>query len=176
MMVREGSLHPPQTWPPVSAGEKKALNLTVTSKGPKGANTNAKLLQLLEGQSQKAYMESGLFSTITVSKEPADLHADVEYIEEGSQALASLSGFISGFTFGMIPGYVKANIVSVTTFKDQTGKELGTIRKSEAYSFWIQLFLVAVMPFREEPQAVARSIYYDLNRLTLDQARTNGIL
>jgi hypothetical protein len=143
----------------------------VTSKGLKGANTNAKLLQLLEEQSQKAYMESGLFSKITLSKDLADLRAEVEYIEEGSQALASISGFICGFTFGMIPGYVKANIVSVTTFKDQTGKELGTIRQSEAYSFWVQLFLVAVMPFREEPQAIARGIYYDLNRVTLDQAR-----
>ena len=176
MMLRGGTLQPPPTWPPASVAEKKAINLTVTSKGPDGLNTNPKLLQLLEGQSQKAYMESGLFSKITLSKDPADLRAEVEYIEEGSRALASISGFICGFTFGMIPGYVKANVISVTTFKDQTGKELGTIRQSETYSFWMQLFLVTVMPFRDEPLAVARGIYYDLNRVTLDQARANGLL
>jgi hypothetical protein len=106
----------------------------------------------------------------------SSLRADVEYIEEGSKALASVSGFICGFTFGMIPGYVKANITTVTTFRDQAGKELGSIRQSETYSFWMQLFLVTVMPFREEPQSVARGIYFDLNRATLAQARASGIL
>jgi hypothetical protein len=76
----------------------------------------------------------------------------------------------------MIPGYAKENVIMVTTFRDQAGKELGSIRKSETLSFWIQLFLVAVMPFREEPQAIVRDTYYDLNRATLDQARTNGFL
>ena len=176
MMVRGGNLQPPETWPPVSNAEKKAINLSVTAKAFDGSSTNAKLLQLLEGQSQKAYMESGLFSQITLSKDPAALRAEVEYIEEGSKLLASVSGFICGFTFGMIPGYVKANIITVTTFRDQAGKELGSIRRSETYSFWMQLFLVTIMPFREEPQSVARSIYFDLNRATLDQARASGIL
>jgi hypothetical protein len=176
MMLRGNTLQAPQTWPPAGSAEKKTINLLVTSKGPDGPTTNVKLLHLLEGQSQKAYMESGLFSNISLSNDPADLRAEVVYIEEGSRALASISGFICGFTFGVIPGYVKANIISVTTFKDPTGKELGTIRQSETISFWMQLFLVTVMPFREEPQAVARGIYYDLNRVTLDQARAKGIL
>ncbi|MBD0305255.1 MAG: hypothetical protein ICV76_01715 [Nitrospiraceae bacterium] len=171
MMVRGGNLQPPEQWRPQSTTEKKSINLTVTAKASSQQPSNAKVLQLLEGQSQKAYMESGLFSHVAVSKEPTDLRAEVKIIEEGSEALASISGFISGFTFGIIPGYAKENVIMVTTFRDQAGKELGSIRKSETLSFWIQLFLVAVMPFREEPQAIVRDTYHDLNRATLDQAR-----
>ena len=100
MMVRGGNLQPPEQWPPQSTSEKKSINLTVTAKASSQQPSNAKVLQLLEGQSQKAYMESGLFSHVAVSKEPTDLRAEVEIIEEGSEALASISGFISGLLLG----------------------------------------------------------------------------
>ena len=176
MFVRGGNLQPPTTWPPASTAEKKALSLIVTAKPADESKAGSKRQQLLEGQAQKAYIESGLFSQVTLTKDPAALHANIEYLEEGNRALASISGFISGFTFGIIPGYAEATLSTVTTFEDQNGKELGSIRKSETCSFWIQLFLIAVMPFREEPQATARGIYYDLNRATIEQARMSGIL
>ena len=175
ILVRGGNLEPPGMWPPTSTAEKKALSLTVTAKPVDKSEAGLKRQQLQEGQAQKAYMESGLFSQVTLTKGASALHVNVEYLEEGSQALASISGFISGFTFGIIPGYAEAELITVTIFEDQTGKELGSIRKSETCSFWVQLFLIAVMPFREEPQATARGIYYDLNRATIDQAHASGI-
>jgi hypothetical protein len=175
ILVRGGDLQPPGAWPPASKAEKKALTLTVIAKEVDGSKTQPALKQLLEGQAQRAYMESGLFSQVTLTENPSSLHANVEYSEEGSKGLASVSGFICGFTMGIIPGYVKADLSTLTTFKDQTGKELGSIRKSETYSFWMQLFLIAVMPFREELQATARGIYYDWNRATIDQAHSSGI-
>jgi len=43
-------------------------------------------------------------------------------------------------------------------------------------SEWMQLFLIFAMPFRDEPQSIARSVYYDLNRATIEQAQAKGIL
>jgi hypothetical protein len=91
-------------------------------------------------------------------------------------ALARASGFLCGFTLGMIPAVVRENIIAVTTFRDRAGKELGSIRQSEMVSEWMQLFLIFAMPFRDEPQSIARSVYYDLNRATLEQAQAKGIL
>jgi hypothetical protein len=177
MLVRGGNLQPLKTWPPANTAEKKALTLTITVKSADQAAAQSTRQQLLEGQAQKAYMESELFSQVNVpTKDPATLQANVEYREDGSKGLAAISGFICGFTLGIIPGYAGGELISVTTFKDQAGKELGVIRKSETYSFWMQLFLIGVMPFREGIEASARGIYYDLNRATLDQARANGIL
>jgi hypothetical protein len=177
MLVRGGNLQPPTTWPPANTAEKKVLTLTITVTSADQAAAQSTRQQLLEGQAQKAYMESELFSQVNVlTKDPATLQANVEYREDGSEGLASISGFICGFTLGIIPGYASGELISVTTFKDQAGKELGVIRKSERYSFWMQLFLIGVMPFREGIEASARGIYYDLNRATLEQARANGIL
>ena len=140
------------------------------------AQDKSQACSLFRGQSQKAYIESGLFTQINLSKEPADLRAEIEYTEEGNMALARASGFLCGFTLGMIPAVVRENIIAVTTFRDWAGKELGSIRQSEMVSEWMQLFLIFAMPFRDEPQSIARSVYYDLNRATLEQAQAKGIL
>lgn len=63
-----------------------------------------------------------------------------------------------------------------TVFRDASGNKMGSINKSESMSIWMQLFLVAAMPFRDDLNAVMREIYYDLNRVTLDEARTLGYL
>jgi hypothetical protein len=181
MMVRAGTLQAPAQWPPngVAQATKKSVHLAVTARhapggAPRAMNTAQQ--DLFQGEAQKAYMESGLFSGIAASAETADLRAEIEVIEEGNEALASVSGFVSGFTMGVIPGYASERVILVTTMKDKNDKELVRIQKSESISFWIQILLVGVMPFREGPAELFKGVLYDLNRTTLVDAQTNGVL
>jgi len=176
MMVRGDQLQPPTQWPPEKPLQTKSIALEVKSQfeSSGASKQNEAAMHLIEGQAQKAYTDSALFSHVTVSKEQADLLAEIQITEDGNKALAGISGFISGFTMGIIPGYAHATLTSQTVFRNNAGEEIGTIKKSESISFWIQIFLVAAMPFRDEPKVVARDVYYDLNRATLAEARSKG--
>jgi hypothetical protein len=121
-------------------------------------------------------MESTLFTHVSVTTEPSDVIADIRTSEDYNKALSFMSGFICGYTMGIIPAYGKATVNMHTVFRDASGKEMGSINKSESVSVWMQLFLIAAMPFRDDMNAVMRDIYYDLNRVTLDEARTLGYL
>lgn len=176
VIVRADNLHLQETWPPANSIREKAINLSVTAKASDGTRTSPSVVQSLESQSQKAYTESGLFERINLTTEPTDFRAEIEYIEEPDRGLSRASGFLFGLILGMIPAVVKQDIISVTTFRDRAGKELGSIRQSETVSVWMHLFLLFAMPFREGPQSTARSVYYDLNRATLEQAHMQGIL
>jgi hypothetical protein len=176
MMVRGDQLQPPAQWPPEKPLQMKSIALEVKSQfeSSGASKQNEAAMHLIEGQAQKAYTDSALFSHVTVSKEQADLLAEIQITEDGNKTLAGISGFISGFTMGIIPGYAHATLTSQTVFRNNAGEEIGTIKKSESISFWIQIFLVAAMPFRAEPKVVARDVYYDLNRATLAEARSKG--
>ena len=178
MMVRGDQLQTPTQWPPDKPIHMRSIALTVKNQFPANGSSpqHVQAMHLIEGQAQKAYTDSALFTHVTVAKESADLTADIQITEDGNKALAGISGFISGFTMGIIPGYAHATLTSQTVFRNKSGEEIGTIKKSESYSFWIQLFLVAAMPFRDDPKVVARDVYYDLNRATLAEARATGLL
>ncbi len=176
MMLRGDQLQPPTQWPPEKPLQMKSIALVVKSQFESNGSSkeNESAMHLIEGQAQKAYTDSALFSHVTVAKEQADVLAEIRITEDGNKFLAGISGFISGFTMGIVPGYAHATLTSQTVFKNNADEEIGTIEKSESISFWIQIFLVAAMPFRDEPKVVARDVYYDLNRATLAEARSRG--
>jgi hypothetical protein len=177
--VRGGDLTVSPQFPLVNGVSSKSVVLSISGNvGSEDSTTptHPQALQLIEGQAQRAYMDSTLFSHVSVTKEPGDILAEIHVREDGSEALAFLSGFISGFSMGIIPGYANATLTMDTVFKNQFGNEIGSIKKSESVSIWIQLFLVFAMPFKEEPKHVIRDIYYDLNRATLEQALKEGFL
>lgn len=112
---------------------------------------------------------------MSVEGESADIRADISIVEEGSEGLAFLSGFISGFTFGMIPGYASEDLITKTVYKGRDQKVLANIDKKEELGFWIQIFLIFAMPFSDEPEDVVKSAHYDLHRLTIDESHAKGI-
>ena len=101
-------------------------------------------------QAVKAYTESGLFSSVVTTGEPADLKADIT-LGEGSDGL-SWSGVFSALTLTMIPGVVSQDVIANTTYRDRQQKVIGTIVKTEGLGFWVQFFLLFAMPFVDEPQ------------------------
>lgn len=179
LMVREGNSPSISQWPlQQSSTETKTISLDATGRIVSDGNehpVNEIYLEKFRHQTIKAYNDSGLFAEAALNKENSDFKAEVTIIEKGSGTGAFISGFISGFTFTMIPAYASGDLIIKTTFKDEEKNLLQVIEKKESFSFWIQLFLLFAMPFKDGPETVIEKIHYDLNRLVIKEAHTKGI-
>ncbi len=74
----------------------------------------------------------------------------------------------------MIPGVVSQELVTNTTYRDRQQKVIGTIGKNERLGFWIQFFLLFAMPFVDGPNKILNETHYDMNRVTIEEARSKG--
>lgn len=171
IMVRDGASsvsgqQPPQSVQPA----KKSVALHVAGIGPQGKEG----LGDSREQAVKAYLDSGLFSSVIMDGAPADLHADIAVLEAGSDGF-SWSAAVSAITFTMIPGYVAQDLATRTSYRDRQSKEVGTIEKREGMGFWIQFFLLFAMPFVDSPTAKLSAAQYDMHRATIEDAHRKGL-
>lgn len=177
MMVRDGNVKPPAQWPPHSNQQvKKSIALHIIEAEPQGVSSQEASPDTagdFRTQAVKAYFESGLFSSVVTSGVPADLQADITVSGKGGDGL-SWSGAISALTLTMIPGVVSQELVTNTTYRDRQQKVIGTIGKNERLGFWIQFFLLFAMPFVDGPNKILNETHYDMNRVTIEEARSKG--
>ncbi|MBN7735426.1 hypothetical protein JX616_26405, partial [Klebsiella pneumoniae] len=82
------------------------------------------------------------------------------------------SAIITGVTYFIIPSTAKNTFTLETVFKDNDGKELGRVRKSESLRTWMQLLLIVAVPFRHDTHEVVQA----LTRSTLDEAMQRRLL
>ena len=171
IMVRDGV--------PASTGQqpaqliqsaKKSIALHVAGIGSQG---NEELGDSRE-QAVKAYLDSGLFSSVVVNGASADLYADIAVLEAGDDGL-SWSAAVSAVTFTMIPGYVAQDLATRTSYRDRQSKEVGVIEKRQKMGFWIQFFLLFAMPFSDSPAAKLSAAQYDMHRATIEDAHQKGL-
>ena len=146
VMARDGYVKPPAQWPLHSSPNqqvKKSIALRVLDASEQrdlvqGTSTDA--ADDVRAQAVRAYTESGLFSSVVTTGEPADLKADI-ILGEGNGGL-SWSGVFSALTLTMIPGVVSQDVIANTTYKDRQQKVIGSIVKTEGLGSWIQFFLL----------------------------------
>ncbi|SPP63542.1 hypothetical protein NITLEN_10628 [Nitrospira lenta] len=170
-MVRDGApsaagQQPAQSIQPA----KKSIALHVAGIGPQGKEG----LGDSREQAIKAYLDSGLFSSVITNGAPADLHADIAVREAVDDGL-SWSAAVSAITFTLIPGYVAQDLALRTSYKDRQMIETGAIEKREGMGFWIQFFLMFAMPFVDSPAAKLSAAQYDMHRVTIEDAHRKGL-
>lgn len=178
VMARDGNVKPPAQWPPHSNQHvKKSIALHVVDASEQrvsGQMTSTDAAADVRMQAVKAYTESGLFSSVVTTDEPADLKADIT-VGEGSDGL-SWSGVVSALTLTMIPGVVSQDVIANTTYKDRQQKVIGTIVKTEGLGTWVQFFLLFAMPFVDGPNTIMDRAQYDIHRATIEEAYRKGFL
>jgi len=176
-MVRDGNIKPPVQWPPqVNQLVKKSIALHVIEAEPQGVSSQEVRPDAAEdfrAQAVKAYSESGLFSMVVTTGVPTDLQADITVLGKGGDGL-SWSGAISALTLTMIPGVVSQHLIANTTYRDRQQKVIGIVEKNEKLGFWIQFFLLFAMPFVNSPNTIMNETQYDMNRVTIEEARSKG--
>lgn len=173
---RSGETQPPESWPLSKGPGKQSISLLVTGEGSVNGvkqDLPQRMIEAWQGIAEKSYKDSGLFSDVKTGAAETDLRAEIHFIDRGeaSQGLA----FLSGFTMTLIPANGKSELTVKTTLKDKAAQALGTFEKKETLSFWIQFFLIFIMPFYW-PNTVATDMLYDLNRATINEALGAGVL
>lgn len=118
----------------------------------------------------KEFKDSGRFSAVTTAKEHSDIYVSVRVInhERGS----TVSAFVTGFTFFIVPGRFKNEFTMQAQFKDANGKVLGNVEKSETVTTWMQLLLIFAAPFNES----ADNVLVQLTRSTLEEAARQKLI
>lgn len=92
--------------------------------------------------------EAGYFTSLQEQSRPGfeGIHLDIDVHEEGNLAAASISGYISGFTFGLFPGFAHAKMrFDIQEFRD--GQEARKFSYEDAYNLIIWLPLLPATPF-----------------------------
>jgi hypothetical protein len=173
IMMRGGNLEQPAIWPIQKEAGAKSIRIKINEDR---MNENFSTGDpTVKTQALKAYTDSGLFRRIGTAGDPWDITAEV--------ALSGLeprtNGFLrifNGISLTLIPDRIAYSPTMTTTFRDQEGKVIATIQKSEDVSLWIELFLLFGMPFVDGPGRKIESVYYDLHRATISQAHEQGTI
>lgn len=173
---RAGNLPPISQWPPAQVEKEKSISLIISGESivnGKDTEVNSRMLSIWRDQTFAAYRESGLFSFVEVGLAENDLRAEVKILDQGSYN-AGLA-FLTGFTLYLIPSKASDEFIVKTTIKDEEGNTLGSFEKSENINFWQQLFLIFALP-ANSPISVPEETLYDLNRATIIEAHSQGII
>lgn len=170
-------------WPPQALPlEKKSVVVSVTrTVANESSRHELKEHPRLQELAMDVYKDSRLFSRVGESRpgkpqEPADLYVHIDATPEENMALSMASGWLSGMSLFIIPGYTTADVVSVTTITDGNHRVLGVIRRREGVSVWFQLLLAFAMPFRDTPDEFREKIYTDFFKSTINEAHATGAL
>src|SRR5262249_18007906 len=123
-----------------------------------------------ENPTEKAYKDSGLFSNIKIRAAETDLRAEIHVIQRGEDDLG-----LWAWTLTLFPGKLKLEYVIKTILKNKKGQELGAFEKNELVTMWFQFFLIFITPFNSL-DAEIYDLLYDLNRATIIQAHSAGVL
>lgn len=173
---RTGETQPQTPWLISKEPGKQSISLLVSGESSVNGTRQdvpQRMIDAWQAVTEKAYKDSGYLSDVKIGAAETDLRAEIHFTDRGeaNQGLA----FLSGFTMTLIPANAQGDMVVKTTLKNKEGTELGTFEKKETLSFWIQFFLIFIMPFNW-PNTVASEMLYDLNRATIDQAYGAGHL
>ena len=173
---RSGETQPPATWPISKEPGKQSISLLISGEAvvnERRQDVPQQTMQIWQEVAEKAYKESGLFSDVKIGAAETDLRAEIHVLDQGEGSMGM--AFVSGLTLTLIPCNTQEDLVVKTTLKNKDGQELGTYEKKENMDFWIQLFLIFIMPFYW-PNTVATDMLYDLNRATIGEAYGAGLL
>jgi hypothetical protein len=99
---------------------------------------------------QKVLQASPLFEKIAPGAGTGEYQCSFLFKNEGNQALAAISGFISGFTFTIIPAYARDKFVLTVDVK-RGDRLLKTYVYRDHIDSWIQLLLVFLAPSHWPP-------------------------
>jgi hypothetical protein len=106
---------------------------------------NERTTKTVQDEIEKVLKASPLFSQVGPGVGLGEYQYSFVFRNEGSFALAFLSGFISGFTFTIVPAYGRDEYILTVDVKKED-KVLKTYEYKDHMDSWIQLFLVFLMP------------------------------
>ena len=165
---RSGRLTPTERWPPRKLDQQPSVTLVISGRATSNGNPGevGKVFNLWRQQTERAYRESGLFSSVAVGLADSDLRAEVTVAERDE--LNELATAFTFLTVGVFPGVVTNTFTLHTEIKDRNGRTLKVVDETETSHMWIALVLLPAAALKSHQSTVA-DIIYDLNRTTLTE-------
>lgn len=101
-----------------------------------------------------------------------DAELAVELKARGNRGAQFISGFISGFTFTLIPAYASVELVTEAELRE-SGEIRKRYRYADSLSLWVQLFL---LPFTNSSDRVRDELIADMMRSLARDMQRDGFL
>ncbi len=135
---------------------------------------NAAAVRIFQEEIEKVFSKSNVFSKFSAGIGSEKYHLSLVLRNEGNVGAAAISGFISGFTFTVIPAYARDEYILIIDVKrgDQLLKQY---QYKDHMNSWIQLFLIFLTPTHWPPD-VARSVIDNMLLNFLHDVENNKIL
>lgn len=92
--------------------------------------------------------ESNLFSTVTLDefdRDKADYTIKLYGYNHGDEAAAMISGFLTGYSLGIIPGVATDNYTLRVELLDKSGQSLKRIENKDSVNTWIGIWFIPAM-------------------------------
>ncbi len=106
---------------------------------------NAGSVSHFQGEIEKVFAKSNVFSKFSPGTGREKYHLSLVLKNDGNIAAAFISGFVSGFTFTVLPGFARDNFTLIVDVKK--GDQLLKQYRYENYmDTWIQLFMIFLTP------------------------------
>ncbi|ERI49707.1 hypothetical protein N878_10875 [Pseudomonas sp. EGD-AK9] len=122
---------------------------------------------LLKPQLEAALRDSGLFSRYTLDpfqKQAGDYTLKLNVYNSGSEGAAMVSGMITGFTLGIIPGSAKDEYTMTLQVLDDQGQPLQVGQNHDSVRTWMGLVFIPMMAYTPA-EAINDSFRRQLNAL-----------
>lgn len=122
---------------------------------------------MLKPQLEAALRDSGLFSRYTLDqfqKQPGDYTLKLNVYNSGSEGAATVSGMITGFTLGIIPGSSKDEYTMTLQVLDAQGQPVKVGENHDSVRTWMGLVFIPMMAYTPA-DAINDSFRRQLNAL-----------
>ena len=133
--------------------------------------TQVPVQQGLQSIVATAVDKSGMFSSYSFDpskKADADYTIQFYFYDYGNMGAAMISGFITGFTFGIIPGGATDNYTLRTTLVAKDGTAQPVLSSNDAISTWMGIWFIPAMgnsPVKAQQQTLGNMVNDALKRL-----------
>lgn len=158
------------------SAQKPSVIITVTQYMGENPGTEMRTASdLLRPTVTSTILESGLVDpTPYVVGDKTDLQLDVTINNTGNTGAAAVSGFISGFTLGVIPGAATDNYKVKLKVSDTNGTVRGITANQDAIRTWIGWIFLPMAG--NSPEKAVKSTIANQVRAALNDAYASGQL
>jgi len=161
-LFREGLQAPKSGTIEVTKPASKTLSINVSGivveNGGNPQSMQSMFLKPWQDVSLEEGKASSLFTSVVSGEPKSDFILDLEVREDSSANIAL--ALVTGLTLYLFPSSASAEITLKGTFK-KAGKEVGTVIRKEKVTFWQQILLIFVLPFKF-PGNVMNDIRHDM--------------
>lgn len=126
---------------------------------------------------EKQTKDSNMFSSYTLDPfkgREMDYKLNLEMLNHGDSGAAAVSGFITGFSFFIIPGAATDNYKLTATVTDRSGGKLATYELNDSMTTWFGIWFIPFMG--NSPETVLSAIWENMIKTVFQRISNDKLM